>query len=195
MESSNFLEKLLAKDEHAFSMLMDTYWRLLWTVAARHLSKQDGFNASDLEECISDVFIELWENPQRFDPAKGSLKTYLCALTRNKAIGVFRKSARAKLINFEEYKEGCEHQDGATCEAAQWEAQWDPQALDYSTLYASICALPEPTKEILVRRYFYEQKPSEIAHRMQLPKKEVENRLYRAKQSLQKSLLNLREVQ
>ena len=187
MESTDFLEKLLKREEEAFLELIDAYSKLLWAVAGRYLSKKSGFSAADIEECVSDVFVEFWEHPERFDSNKGSLKTYLCAMMKNKAVGIYRKNARATLISLDEYRE-------QQCEQA--EAEWPlAEQMDYSALYTSISVLLEPTKEILIRRYFYEQKPAEIADIMGLDKKEIENRLYRGKQSLQKTLTHLREVQ
>ena len=45
-------------------------------------------------------------------------------------------------------------------------------------------ALGEPDREILLRRYCWDQKPREIAAALDLPVKQIDNRLYRTKQSL-----------
>ena len=49
-------------------------------------------------------------------------------------------------------------------------------------------ALGEPDREVLVRRYYYDQKPKEIAAVLRLPVKQIENRLYRAKRFLRDRL-------
>jgi RNA polymerase sigma-70 factor, ECF subfamily len=43
------------------------------------------------EEIAQDVFVTLWQQADRFDPTRASLRTYLCAMTRNKAIDAIRK--------------------------------------------------------------------------------------------------------
>ena len=48
--------------------------------------------------------------------------------------------------------------------------------------------LGEPMREILVRRYFYNQKPREISMAMDMPIKQVENSLYGAKRRLRQML-------
>lgn len=48
--------------------------------------------------------------------------------------------------------------------------------------------LEEKEKELLIRRYYYEQKPAEIAVALDMPKKQVENRLYYARQKLKKMM-------
>jgi RNA polymerase sigma-70 factor (ECF subfamily) len=43
-------------------------------------------------------------------------------------------------------------------------------------------------REILIRRYYYEQKPREISLAMNLSVKEINNHLYRSKQKLRKAV-------
>lgn len=54
----------------------------------------------------------------------------------------------------------------------------------------AVNALGEPDREILVRRYYYEQKPKEIALALNLSVKQVNNRLYQTKQKLREALSN-----
>ena len=56
------------------------------------------------------------------------------------------------------------------------------------SLLEAMKSLAEPDREILVRRYYYNQKPKEIAVALSLPKKHVENRIYRAKQKLREMI-------
>lgn len=181
MDSKDFIERLRQRDQQAYEALIDEYARLLWVVAGRSLTKSAGFTAEDVEECVSDTFFQLWQHPERFDPNRGSLKTYLCTLTRNHAISIFRKHATGATVVLDD-----------ACEQIAAPPHEDPT--DHQALYDAIARLPEPSREILIRRYFYEQKPAAIAEIMGLPKKEVENRLYRAKQTLSISLSTDQEV-
>ena len=184
MDETKIIKGLRARDEAVFKDAISSYSRLLWVVASRHLSKTNGFSEFDIEECIADVFFELWQNIERYDPEKGSLKSYLCALTSHKAISRYRKASQTKVIPFGELRQ----EDEPT-----FEETFDTD--DYSELYHAIALLPEPTREILIRRYFYEEMPAVIAAKMQLPKKEIKNRLFRAKKSLFYSLpITLKEA-
>lgn len=182
MGNHELIEKLRRRDQRAYEAIIDEYARLLWVVAGRYLPKSAGFFAEDVEECVSDAFFQLWQYPERFDAGKGSLKTYLCTLARNRAVSAFRKQTRNSTVSLED----CYEQ----LAAAQPE---DP--IDYQALYEAIACLSEPTREILIRRYFYEQKPAAIAEAMGRAKKDVENRLYRAKRTLSVSLSDDREDQ
>lgn len=58
------------------------------------------------------------------------------------------------------------------------------------TLLAAINALGEPDREILIRRYYYEQKPKEIALALDMSVKQIDNRLYQTKLKLREVLSN-----
>ena len=55
-------------------------------------------------------------------------------------------------------------------------------------LAAAIDTLALREREILIRRYYYEQKPREIALALGIPVKAVDNSLYRAKRKLREEL-------
>ena len=55
-------------------------------------------------------------------------------------------------------------------------------------LVAAINALGEPEREILIRRYYYDQKPKEIALALDMSAKQVDNRLYQTKLKLREAL-------
>ncbi len=55
-------------------------------------------------------------------------------------------------------------------------------------LRSCIDELDEKEKELIMRRYYYEQKPAEIAVALDMPKKQVENRLYYVRQKLRKMM-------
>ena len=177
MDETGIIKGMRAGEEKAFSIAIAKYSRLLWVVASRHLSKVSGFTEHDVEECVADVFFDLWQDFENYDPEKGSLKSYLCVLTTRRAISRYRRAAQVRIISLEEVS----RDEEPYCDEAV-------DTSDYSDLYNAISKLPEPTREILIRRYFYNEKPATIATKMQLQKKEIENRLYRAKQSLSRSL-------
>ena len=58
------------------------------------------------------------------------------------------------------------------------------------SLLASVNALGEPDREILIRRYYYDQKPKEIAFALDMSVKQADNRLYQTKLKLRESLSN-----
>ena len=56
-------------------------------------------------------------------------------------------------------------------------------------LIAAVNALADLERDILIRRYYYEQKPKEIAKALDLTVKQVDNYLYRSKQKLRHAVM------
>jgi RNA polymerase sigma-70 factor, ECF subfamily len=47
-------------------------------------------NRSLAEEVVQEVFLRLWNQPERFDPNRGSLRSYLLAQSHGRSIDLFR---------------------------------------------------------------------------------------------------------
>lgn len=176
MTDEKLMKAIAAREEGAMNRLMDKYSRLLWSVAAAVLRPMG--SDEDLEECVADVFVFLWLNPEKFDPSRGTLKSYLSMVARSRALNRCRQLARQPSIPLD------------ALPLAQ-ELEIAPELPDTEradALRAAVDALSEPDREILVRRYYYDQKPREIAAALDLPVKQIENRLYRTKCLLRRQL-------
>ncbi|WP_265459292.1 sigma-70 family RNA polymerase sigma factor [Enterococcus sp. HY326] len=166
---------LLEHDERAYQQVMQDYTKLLWAIAASVLNDKNRFSAMDIEEVVSDVFIRLWQYPEKFNPSKGSLKSYLTVMAKSLAINKYRQNQKKNVLQLIDNQEAKEQAIALAEE-------------DWSELYSAIQLLEEPFKEIIIRRFFYEEKPKEIRQRMKLSSKEVDNFLYRGKQKLKRIL-------
>ena len=156
--------------------VIDQYSRLLWPIAAAVL-KNVG-NEQDVEECVADAFIYLWQYPEKFDPARGSLKSYLCLVVRSRAIDRFRKRTRQGELPLEE----------ALLSVSEDILEDMLKKETKRELVAAVNALGETGREILLRRYYYNQKPREIALALGMTVKQVDNSLYRSKRTLRQAL-------
>ncbi len=45
------------------------------------------------EDVVQEVFTRLWNNPERFDPARGSLRSYLLAQSHGRAVDLVRSDS------------------------------------------------------------------------------------------------------
>jgi len=48
------------------------------------------------EDVTQEVFLKLWQQPDRFDPDRGSLRSYLLALTHGRSVDVVRSESARK---------------------------------------------------------------------------------------------------
>ena len=167
---------LYSGDREAFSSIMEAYNKLLWVIVGGVLN---GVGTSeDIEECISDVYVSLWRNPKAYNPSKGSLKTFIAVAAKRKALDRYRQLTRVKIVEL----------DDAIHSTDDDLLEYIIQRELYNELYEAIRSLKEPDKEILIRRYFFDEKPSGIADKTSLPVKEVNNRLYQSKRKLREAL-------
>ena len=169
-------EKMIAaiqkKDESVMNHIFKQYAKLLWKIS--HAVLHTVATEQDIEECVADVFVFLWMNPEKFDPQRGSLKSYLALLARSRALNRYRQLSRHSQISLEELPLA-DLQDPLDGVHAQENKQ---------TLFQALATLQEPDREILIRRYYYNQMPKEIALALDLPVKQIDNRLYRTKRVL-----------
>jgi len=48
------------------------------------------------EEVLQEVFLRLWNQPERFDPERGSLRSYLLAQTHGRSVDLLRSETARK---------------------------------------------------------------------------------------------------
>ena len=161
--------------EAAINHAIGKYAKLIWSIATAVL--KNTATVEDIEECVADVFVYLWQNHSKWSDQRGSLKTWLSSVAKSRAIDRYRQlSKKSELSLNDEIMIGSMSiiDDIVTLETKR-------------ELIAAINALADPDREIIVRRYYYRQKPKEIGFILDMSVKQVENRLYQSK-------LKLREI-
>ena len=81
--------RLAAGDDHALAEAFDRLGSAVYGAALRVLGEWTA-----AQDVVQDVFVELWSNPGRYDPAAGSLRTYLIVLARHRAVDQLRSELR-----------------------------------------------------------------------------------------------------
>jgi RNA polymerase sigma-70 factor (ECF subfamily) len=83
------LPRIAAGEPGAVEECLDRYGGLVWSIARRFSS-----STPDAEDAVQDVFIDLWQKAERFDPSKGSEKTFIAMIARRRLIDRLRRSSR-----------------------------------------------------------------------------------------------------
>jgi RNA polymerase sigma-70 factor, ECF subfamily len=81
--------RLVAGDERALGEIFDRLGAVVYGAALRVLG-----DAAAAQDVAQDVFVELWSHPGRYDPAAGTLRTYLAVLARHRAVDLVRGELR-----------------------------------------------------------------------------------------------------
>ena len=178
MNDTQIINGIKNGSEAAVDYAMNKYSKLMWSIAASILV--NAANAEDIEECVADVFIYLWQNHEKYSEQRGGLKTWLCTIVKSKAIDKYRQLAKKNEISLND-------------EIIIEEIDVIDEIMTAETkreLIAAVNALEEPDREIILRRYYYQQKPKEIGFIMDIPVKQVKNKLYNSKLKLREMLTN-----
>lgn len=177
LNDKKVISAIINRDEQMLAFVVQKYSKLLWKVVTPIL--MNGASVQDVEECVADVFIHLWQCPEKYDSDKGRLSAWLSMVAKSKAIDRYRQIIRKRELSIEDIV--AESQIYADIESTDVENE---------RLLSCIGELDEREKELIIRRYYYEQKPAEIAAVLDIPKKQVENKLYYVRQKLKKMMEN-----
>ena len=175
MDDGAILALLHARDEEGVSALMERYGGLIRYVATGVLR-----DPRESEECVSDVCMKLWQVPERFDPEKSSLATWLTAVTRNAALTRLKAASRQN-----------ERQD--VLKEGQADAGPGPeeqllQRERAERLRDALLALPDGERRLFYRKYYYLQSTAQLAAELGTTERAVEGKLYRIRKKLQREL-------
>lgn len=84
---AGLVQRCLAGDQQAWQTLVTVQHSRVYGICYRFLGNQ-----SEAEDTTQDVFLKLYRNLRSFDPAKGSLQTWITTLTRNLLVDQFRRT-------------------------------------------------------------------------------------------------------
>lgn len=172
MDEETLLKGLYSKDPQAIEFVIHTYRQFVFTIIYKILWKKG--MPEDIEECTSDIFIKLWKHPELYIPEKGTLKNYLGSAAKNRAIDKYRQLSKM---------DSCEISESICIDREDLQDMVVKKEL-YQQLYDAIETLNERDREIIIRRYFFNETPSVIAEKTSLSGKQIENILYQSKLKL-----------
>ncbi len=174
MDDQQIVDAITAGDEAGLQELMRRYGPLLRYVVAPILP-----DLREQEECLSDIYVKLWERAGTFDITRGSLSAWLTVIARNTALNRARQ-AREPLHPLE---------DAAQVPTPEGSAEDILLAQERrAALMQAIRTLNEREQELFYRKYYYCQSTAQIGAEMHLSVRAVEGRLHRLRKALRKKL-------
>ena len=87
MQDEIMIKYIKKKKEKGMEILIDNYRGIITSVVRKHLGVLFNYE----EECVSDVFLSVWNNIKSFDKDKNDFKNWVCAIAKYKAIDYKRK--------------------------------------------------------------------------------------------------------
>ena len=152
-------ERIRRGDADAFDSLYRTYASRLETFLRRVLQ-----NSEAAEHVMQDTFARMWESPNGFDPARGTLRAYLFGTGRKRASEWWRKRGTHDVpVDEEPTKRGTE---------------------TVALICDALARLPEEQRTLLWLREVEGQSYEELASILDIPVGTVRSRLFTAREHL-----------
>lgn len=170
-------KSIKAKDVEIFEKVIDKYSKQAYFIAYSilHIS----CTKEDIEECVSDVFLEVWSNIDDYNPEKASFKTWLFMLTKYKALKYKRKISKDQTINIDELI----IEDKENIERVVISREDQEKVISIMNDFNKV------DKELFFRRYFCDEKIESLMTSFNLTRSAIDNRLLRG-QKLIKEVFN-----
>jgi RNA polymerase sigma-70 factor, ECF subfamily len=86
--SEALLGRLTSGDSRALGEVYDRYAGLVNGLALRILRDR-----TEAEDVVQEVFVQIWRQAGRFDPARGSPEAWICTMARTRALDRLRRRA------------------------------------------------------------------------------------------------------
>jgi RNA polymerase sigma-70 factor (ECF subfamily) len=157
----------------AFDQHKDAVFRFAWRMSS---------SAAAAEDITQDVFVALLRHPDRFNPARGSLRAFLLGIARNLALKRWRAEGAGR----------------------RWEALDDeqfvapPLNIEQSEIGElvgrAVRSLPPLQREVVILSEYEELSLADIAGIVDAEIGTVKSRLHRARENLRKLLTPLRVI-
>ncbi|MGI5895920.1 MAG: RNA polymerase sigma factor [Oscillospiraceae bacterium] len=171
------LPRLIEEEpEHGMTLVIQRYGKPIRTICRNILAD---CGKADVEDTVLDCFINIWQAAGRFDPERGtSFRSYCYGIARTTALAKRREWKLAPLLSLEEFFSETSGGDGG-------QAQREEEQI----VHEAVHRMEEPDRSIFLLRYFYYFRVKEIAARLGISPKQVENILARRKKDLRALLL------
>lgn len=182
MNDTEWISMLRTDPEKAYSQAIDKYSNYVYAIVCNKLKNY--FSREDTEDCVSDIFVELFKSADRFDVQQGSLKTFIGTIAKRKAVDEYRRLARKR-------EKSVYIDDDDTYETLYTDetpAKHAERKSEKYYIWHKIRSLGEPDSIILIQQYFYDRTIKEIAVMLSMTAAAVQKRSIRARECLKTDL-------
>jgi RNA polymerase sigma-70 factor (ECF subfamily) len=155
------------KDPEAFEVLYDRHGGAAYSLAYRIVGDR-----AAAEEVTQEAFISVWRSGARFDATRGSVRSWLLSVVRNRAIDFLRSRAgKAPKLTFD---------DDQVLEQRPAVERTEDEALQRETaaeIQGALGKLPGEQSKVIELAYFGGFSHSEISRILNLPMGTVKGRM------------------
>jgi RNA polymerase sigma-70 factor (ECF subfamily) len=156
-------DRVVAGDDVALREVYDQYASFVYGVAVRVIG-----DARAAEDVSQDVFVSFWERPGAFDPARGSLRTWLGTLTHRRAVDHVRREDAGRRRA---------ERDATRAVAAPDVEEMATALLTAERVRAALDELPEGQRRAVQLAYFGGRTYRQVAETLGIPEGTAKSRM------------------
>jgi RNA polymerase sigma-70 factor, ECF subfamily len=157
----NLVSRAANGDGDAVGALYDQYAGALYGFGLRRLGDR-----ALAEELVQTVMTRLWRNAGRYEPARGSVRTWVFTIARSTAVDLYRRRPRATPTDhLPEQPDGVDELE---------------VLLRAEAVRAALDRLSPEHREVLDLAYFHGHTQAEISRRLRMPLGTVKSRTFYA---------------
>ena len=170
MEEKKLLELLQKKPDEGMKELMEQYMGYCFSIVRNRLAS---FPQEDIEECVSDVFLDTYRYRNKINLEKGGFRAYIAIVARRRAADCYDAAIKKGTLPLEE---GHPHEEkGISFEEKE-------------TLLQAIRSLGDPDEKILIWKFYYGYSTRWIAEVLGLKENTIDQKVKRGLEKLRKTL-------
>ncbi len=128
-------------------------------------------NRTDAEDLVQDTFLKVWRTGSAFDPARGSLDTWMLLVARSLAIDLIRRrSLEARKLASQPKVSEASDEPGPEQRAEVTDL--------FERASHAMARLPQRQRSVLELTYLAQRSTKEVAELMQIPRGTVKSRAH-----------------
>lgn len=163
------------QDRQAFDALFEEFAGPVRSLARRVLR-----NETLAEDVVQETFVAFWNDPGRYDPSVGSLRTFLLSIAHKRAVDIVRsETARARREQRPPDRVYIDVEEEALSRQLS------------TTVRAALDQLPDGERQAITLAYFGGLSYVEVAARLGAPEGTVKSRIRSGMKRLSRSLATL----
>lgn len=153
-------------DARAFEVVFDRHADAAFSLAYRMCGRR-----STAEDVVQEAFLSLWRSGARYDPSRGSVRSWILGVVRNRSVDLFRRDVvrTARDVNADDAVQRLPAVDDVAGEAERRE--------DAGQIRRALRELPADQRRVIELAYFGGFTHSQIAELLALPAGTVKGRM------------------
>jgi RNA polymerase sigma-70 factor (ECF subfamily) len=166
LADEELMELVRDGDAPAFTVVFDRHGSAAFSLAYRMCGQR-----ARAEDVVQEAFLSLWRSGARYDPARGSVRSWILGAVHNRAIDAFRRGVA------KEGQDVGDEQLAAQLPAAERTDAQVERRDEARLVRGALLELPPDQRQVIELAYFGGFTHSEIARMLELPAGTVKGRM------------------